>query len=347
MQKITKPDTTDMTGFVVVDLDDAPTADGLVRAAKKILVDGARTMARSRTYAWALLGEKVSGASAAINATPDQLEAGVGTFVDAVRDQVAEGKLSLDPGKGLSREDLAALDEVDRRNPILRSARDHGSLADELLATSAVAAASAALGGIEGRRVCIEGAGDALPALLATLDKAGASIVAVGTATGTVADPSGLDVSAVTDAHLQHGDGLAGALGSEARPDALLQTEADILMCGSKLGLVDHEVANDLPQQLLVPIGPVPVTAKGLAVGSRRGVVVLPDFLTTSGPLHAFRADASMTAEQLLDRANAHAATTTGELLDHPEGPLLGACYRAEEFLRTWQEELPFGRPLA
>jgi hypothetical protein len=35
------------------------------------------------------------------------------------------------------------------------------------------------------------------------------------------------------------------------------------------------------------------------------------------------------------------------EVLDHADGPLLGACYRAEAFLRTWRDTLPFGRPLA
>ena len=27
--------------------------------------------------------------------------------------------------------------------------------------------------------------------------------------------------------------------------------------------------------------------------------------------------------------------------------PFLGVCYAAEAFLSTWQDELPFGRPLA
>ena len=35
------------------------------------------------------------------------------------------------------------------------------------------------------------------------------------------------------------------------------------------------------------------------------------------------------------------------EVHGHDEGPLLGACERAEAFLATWQDELPFGRPLA
>ena len=33
--------------------------------------------------------------------------------------------------------------------------------------------------------------------------------------------------------------------------------------------------------------------------------------------------------------------------MQFPDGPCLGACFLAEEFLRTWVSELPFGRPLA
>ena len=40
-------------------------------------------------------------------------------------------------------------------------------------------------------------------------------------------------------------------------------------------------------------------------------------------------------------------AATIAEVLGHDDGPLLGACYRAEDFLRAWRDELPFGRPLA
>ena len=309
MQKINGPDGSGTTAFVLTDLEGAPAADGIVRSAKKILVDGATMLARSRTYAWALLGQQVSGASAGINAAPPDQAEGVAAFVEAVSDRVRSGELSLDPGKGVTAEDLAPLAELDQRSPILREARPAGTLADELLATSVVAAAAAAIGGLDGRRVAIEGGGDHLPALQALLEAAGASVVATG--------------------------------------DEALRTEAEVLVCGSKAGVVDHTVAEQLPHRVVVPHAPIPVTAKGLAVATRRSIVVLPDFLTTSGPLHAFRPEGTPAAEELLARANAHAAGLTTELLDHPEGPLLGACYRAEEFLRSWQDQLPFGRPLA
>lgn len=347
LQKITGPDSDQTLAFVVVDLDDAPAADGIVRAARKILQDGARTMARSRTYAWALLGEKISGASAGVNATGEEHSSAMATFVDAVLERVRSGELSLDAGKGVSPDDLAPLREADRRSPIRDEAREHGTLSDELLAVSTVASASAASGGLDGRRVALEGAGDALPALVAQLAGAGATIVAVSTPKGTVAKDDGLDPAALIEAHREHGEALPSAMGSEMGAEQVLSTQAEVLMCGSRLGLVDHEVAADLDTRVVVPVGPVPVTAKGLAVAARRSIVVLPDFLTTSGPLHAFRPDEAATADALLSRANDHAATLTAELLEHPEGPTLGACYRAEDFLRTWQEKLPFGRPMA
>ena len=347
LQKITGPDDSQMTGFVVIDLDGAEHADGVVRSAKKVLQDGARTLARSRTYAWALMGHQISGASAAVNVPPELLDGGVAAFVDAVRDQVAAGSLSLDAGKGVSAEQLAPLAEVDSRPSLRDAAREHGTVGDELLAAGVLAAAAAALGGLDGRTLAIEGAGSAGPSLVTLATEQGARVVAVGTARGTVSAPDGLDATAIAAEWASHGDGLPGALGSELSPAAVLTTEADALICGSKVGLIDHELAAQLPQRVVVPIGAVPVTAKALAVAGRRDVVVLPDFLTTSGPLHAWAPGASDDADAARQAAEAFISTTTTELLDHEEGPLLGACYRAEEFLRTWQDSLPFGRPIA
>jgi hypothetical protein len=100
----------------------------------------------------------------------------------------------------------------------------------------------------------------------------------------------------------------------------------------------------------VVPSGPIPVTAKGLAVLRRQGVRVLPDFITTAGAMlgglgPALEGAAGTTRGA--DEVSAQVREALGEVLDHEQGPLLGACHRAETFLRTWREQLPFGRPLA
>mgnify|MGYP003383856290 CR=1 FL=1 len=57
MEYVSVPDS---GGFVLIDLPNAPESTGIVRWARKILKDGATSLARSMTYSYASLGMKVS-----------------------------------------------------------------------------------------------------------------------------------------------------------------------------------------------------------------------------------------------------------------------------------------------
>ncbi len=173
------------------------------------------------------------------------------------------------------------------------------------------AASTAALGGLAGIRAVIEGGGTAADAIAAALVTEGAEVVASG-------------------------DGAQVAT-----------TAADLLVCGSKLGLIDHQLAAELPHRAIVPCGVAPLTAKGMAVAQRRGIVVVADFLSLLGPLVSFRPAEGATGDSLRVDAAEVVSSIAGEVLGHDDGPYLGAAYRAEAFLATWQEQLPFGRPLA
>ena len=78
IQKLTSTE-----GFIAFDLDDAPAA-GVVRSAPKILVDGASLLARSLTYRFATFERKVGGASAGVNAAPDDRAGALAAFVGEV-----------------------------------------------------------------------------------------------------------------------------------------------------------------------------------------------------------------------------------------------------------------------
>ena len=173
----------------------------------------------------------------------------------------------------------------------------------------------------------------------------GGTVVAVGTATGTAVEAAGFGPDALAEAWATRGVGLVGALvGEPTAPGSVLGSEVDVLVVASKPGLVDHQVAAQVRAPLVVPAGPVPVTAKGLAVLRRAGITVLADFVTTAGPLFAgWPSGAADPAEA----ASAAIAAALGEVVGHDDGPLLGACYRAEAFLASWRPSLPFGRPLA
>lgn len=126
-----------------------------------------------------------------------------------------------------------------------------------------------------------------------------------------------------------------------------MNSQADVLFAGSKMGAVDHAVAEQLQVGTLVPYGPIPVTARALAVLSRAGTTVVPDFIATAGSLFAWWPSGDTTPEAIAADAAAKITASLEEIADHPDGLFLAAAYRAESFLTTWQESLPFGRPLA
>lgn len=332
----------DSDGFIVSDLDGAPTGVGIVRLAPKILVDGATTLARSMTYLFASFEQQISGASAGINAKPEDRAAAIEAFVAQTGPRSADGSLHLRAGKGLADADLeplraqqptATLDPVSARS---------------LLGPGVCAAASAARGGLEGARVAIDGLEPANASLLAALAEAGATIVAVATTAGAVADPVGIDPGRLAAALDEHLVGAVEQLDLELAPaGSVFAADADVLLTGSKVGAIDHDVAASVTAGLVVPIGPVPVTAKALAVLRRADIVVLPDFLTIAGPWFSEFAGASDTVDELRPAVVDGIGASVTEVLAAADGPLLGSCYRAEAYLRSWQDALPFGRPLA
>ncbi len=285
-QKLTTTD-----GFVVVDLDDAPRSDGIVRVARKILHDGAVNLARERTYSFAALSVRVGGASAGLNSEAQGAAAAVASMIDELDSQVTDGSLRLTPAKGVP---PGSLDIWTPPRPADISTS---------VAVSAMAALEVALADREQPSVGV-------------------------------------------DADSPHADAVAREMAARypdvrtAPLDDLLSDERDVLCVGSRPGAFDHECAARSGAVVVVPIAPLAVSAKGLAVGSRAGAVVLPGFVTTAG---AVAPATDLSAADLAARVR---AITTTALAD-PEGPFLGACRSSEAFLATWTDERPFGRPLA
>ncbi len=146
---------------------------------------------------------------------------------------------------------------------------------------------------------------------------------------------------AATTASVMGGDAaldaqLASANLTVIDSDDPVSVACDLLFCGSKVGAIDHLAAARLGCSVVVPTDALQLTARAVAVCRQRGIAALPDFVTTSGPLVADSEEAAATA-----------ASIVAEVGDHPDGPFLGACERAESFLAGWQDHLPFGRPMA
>lgn len=338
---IHKLDTT--AAFIAIDLD-ATVSSGPVRWARKILQGGAQDLARSQTYTYAALEMRRGGASAGINAEADGRGEAVAAFVEEMVQIVEAGTYLPDAAKGVSEIDLSGLRPGDPRATI--RLQGDPAVTTELEGIGAAVAADTAVG-LDGRTVAIEGFGDSGPALARAITERGASIVSVSTTEGAVStDGTGPD--ALAEAWAASGPEMVGSLGEIEPAWKVFAAGADILCTGSKMGAVNHETAGRLEGAVaVIPIGRLPFTAKALAVFRRNSVAALPDFVTLAGSTIALWAERALDDDAVRARVVATVESLTRAAMADEDGPFLGACYGAESFLRTWQETLPFGRPLA
>jgi hypothetical protein len=326
-------------GFLAIDLTDPPSAAGVVRSGPKILQSGAKDLARSLTYTFASFGMRRAGLSGGLDATPEARADAVAAMVAELADAVGAGRLSLDAGKGIDPSELATLNAMDARNP---QRAEHAAAAH---VAGVVAAAEAALGGLAGRTAAIEGFGATGPALVEALAGAGASVVTVATGAGSLSTTAGLDPGTVATTWAEHGDNLVAALAA-ADPEPAwkaLIAPVDVLIVGSKTGVITHSNAERVAARAVVPHAPLPYTTRAMLMMERKGAVVVPDFLATAGTVLTDWADGQPSVTDAARRV----AEAVRAAASHERGCFLGACFAAEQFLSTWQETLPFGRPLA
>lgn len=166
-----------------------------------------------------------------------------------------------------------------------------------------------------------------------------ASVVAAAAAAGDLAGATvGVEAGAPSAEAIAAAFTAAGADATVLPLAELLGAGRSVVVVGSKPGVLDHENIGALGAAVIVGAAGQAVTARALATGRRNGAVILPDFVSAAGPVLAAAGETDVAGR---------VGSLVASVLDHEEGPYLGACYAAEDFLRTWTSDLPFGRPLA
>lgn len=327
--------------FVAIDLEGAEASSGPVRWAKKILQGGAKDLARTQTYTYAALGMQRGGASAGISAAPDSRSDAIRAFVEEAEALVAESIYLPDPAKGVGVDELANLRANDPRDTARLG--PFGARCDGLAA--AITADHAV--GLDAKTVAIEGFEGIGASIAEEVIDRGGRVVAISTATGTVTNDEGfslIDVAAAAEA----GPDAVNELGEVGPPKAVFGSGAEVVFAGSKTGIVDHLVADQLSAcAAVVAAGRLHLTARGLAVLRRAGVAAPADFVSLAGSTLAAWGDPNRSDDEILAGVREDVGNLCDELTGHDDGLLLAACHHAESFLSTWQDELPFGRPLA
>ena len=187
------------------------------------------------------------------------------------------------------------------------------SAASELLVAGVLAATEWALGRpVEGATAAIEGTGPVATSLASAATARGMSVV----------EPA-----------------------ADAKPWEIWGSDVDVLLVGSKPGAMNHQGADLVAAKVVVPYGPIPITTKALAVLIRRTVTYVPDFVAASGPIVAGHLDGGPATAH--DFAALTDERLTAVAADSDEPLFLSCCHEAEQFLATWRDKLPFGRPLA
>jgi len=332
--------------FVVRDLDTEAPAIGIVRSARKILQGGAKELARSQTYQLAVLEMHYQGASCGVNAEVDVRDAAMAAFSAELMPAVESGSLMLSTAKGVSADQLAGLSAADARSDVRLQDIDGISNADHLTGLGAVTCASVTRS-LDGAKIAIENFDNVGLAVARAATAAGATVTAISTSAGAAISPDGFDIGALATTLKIDGPAMVSTLSDEELPFwRVLGADVDVLFAGSKAGLIDHKNGENIKATLLVPTGPIPYTTKGAITIERKGVTVLPDFITTAGGLLAGFPDGDDQAAIESNIAGKLSALTES-VIGKAEIPILEGSFLAEAFLKTWREELPFGRPFA
>ena len=347
-------------GFVVFDLPGAPLSAGGTRLAPDVSVAEVAVLARSMTYKFAALGERVGGAKAGVRGDPADRTGKaelMARFCAEVRPLTDAGRFLTGPDMGTAEEDFAPLRER-RVSPAAIRAVVAGVPFEDLLTGYGVAvAAETALGrvpegskGLDGRSVAIEGFGKVGGGVAREFSRRGGRVAAVSTVAGCVADPSGLDVDRLLALRQADGDACVLRYGRPVMSPHQLFTEvnADVLVPGTRPGTIDAQVARSLPPgvRVVAPAANAPYTEAGAEVLRQRGIVALPDFVCNAGAVIGYRSPADATPDQVLAAVEARIGELIRAALGHPGGPLAGACEQAGGFLRSWWGEPP-GPPFA
>jgi glutamate dehydrogenase/leucine dehydrogenase len=172
-------------------------------------------------------------------------------------------------------------------------------------------------------------------------DPASGAHSAVAAADGVTGGLAGATVAVAGDGPVAVAARQAAAERGASVVDGGLEAEADLVFVAGRAGTVDHEAAPSVRARTVVPLTPCPVTAKAYAVFQRAGVTYVPDFVALAAPILA-RFDPGA-AREPLTRVREAAVALAADGSDM----WMAAVSHAETFLKTWRDELPFGRPLA
>jgi glutamate dehydrogenase/leucine dehydrogenase len=336
--------------FVAFDLDDSPHNAGGTRLAPDVTEQEGALLARAMTYKFAVLGRPLGGAKGMVRAAADGRTDAMARYCEEIRPLVSSRRFLTGPDLGTYEADFAPLRAPTWEPHVLNSTVDGIAFEDVLTGFGVAVAADVAIDGLDGRTVAIEGFGKVGAGVAREFTRRGGRVVAVSTIAGCVADPGGLDLDQLWEARAAHGDALVTELGRDCLPrDALFDIDADVVVPGARVGVIDEQRAARVAARVVVPAANVPYTVGGLAKLADRGIAAHADFVCNAAAVVGYTSPASASRDEVLAQVEHTISELVRASSADARGPFAGATAVAEEILRTWRPggESPPGPPLA
>ncbi|MCB9361838.1 Glu/Leu/Phe/Val dehydrogenase [Candidatus Woesearchaeota archaeon] len=136
---------------------------------------------------------------------------------------------------------------------------------------------------LPGRRVVIQGFGNAGYHMARLLQEDGYTIIAVADSKGAVCHEKGIDVASLHAHKTEHGSVLGFSDASEIRLDDLLKIKTDVLILAALQDAITVRNVADVDARLIVELANGPITFAADEVLHQKGTIVLPDLLANAG----------------------------------------------------------------
>jgi glutamate dehydrogenase (NAD(P)+) len=279
----------DLRGILVVDNTAAGPAIGGCRMAPDVTLEECFRLARAMTLKNAAAGLPHGGGKSVIIGDPkmpaERKETIVRAFAHALRDI---RDYIMGPDMGLDERAMAWVhDEIGRSVGLPRELG--GIPLDQIGATGfgvAIAAEVAQeFAGIKlaGARVAVQGFGAVGKHAARFLAARGTVLVAASDSVATIADPRGLDVTAL--AALKERGASVAELGAGKRldRDAIVGVDCDIWIPAARPDVVTMSNVKSLRAKLILQGANIPISAEAEQSLHEHGVLSLPDFIVNAG----------------------------------------------------------------
>lgn len=141
--------------------------------------------------------------------------------------------------------------------------------------------------GLAGKRVIIQGFGKVGGPLAFLLHSAGMRVVAIADVAGSVYNPGGIDVAALSE-HVAATGSVADFAGAEAiSNDEFWSVECELAVPAALAAVITPEVAERIQAKIILEAANGPTTLEGDQVLDERGIIVIPDILANAGGVTA------------------------------------------------------------